>query len=94
MRKVYFLTGAWFDRRSVVVPGCGGGVAAVAADQTALVDVGVAVNHKMADGIPFTGIQITQFAVVTIIADCLSNQFIANVKLYLFFYRFITLNYR
>lgn len=66
---MYFLTGTWFDVRSVVIPICGGRVAAVAADQTAFVDVGIAVNHKMADRIPFAWIQIAQFAVVTIVTD-------------------------
>ncbi len=48
----------------MIIPRRDGRVATVAADQTSLVDVGIAVNHQMADGIPFTRVQIAQFAII------------------------------
>ena len=47
-----------------IVPRRDGRVAAITADQTAFVNVSIAINHQVADGIPFTGVQVAQFTII------------------------------
>lgn len=60
------LTGwwGWLDG-GPIVPGRDGRVAAIAADQTALVDIGVAIDDQVSNRVKFARIQVAQFAIVS-----------------------------